>query len=221
MRSPRCKIVTFAPRGGDVQNSAAMYRRRPEPSVAASASRSENPRWSQYSSPGIPSLTRFRSGRIRSDGLRESSREGHPCSGHAVPASRESRSSRRTILEGRHFLIRPREPVKLGIPGGVLGDQRGFSEPGSACRTDGSGRRGYIAAEFSHIAARAGAKVTILQRGERMLAHFDPDSRRLADGKFWSDRNRRSTRTQVKASRDGTGVCGPGKFKRRVDHGRG
>jgi glutathione reductase (NADPH) len=34
---------------------------------------------------------------------------------------------------------------------------------------------GYIAAEFSHIAARAGAKVTILQRGERMLVHFDPD----------------------------------------------
>jgi glutathione reductase (NADPH) len=34
---------------------------------------------------------------------------------------------------------------------------------------------GYIAAEFSHIAARAGAHVTILQRGGRMLAHFDPD----------------------------------------------
>lgn len=34
---------------------------------------------------------------------------------------------------------------------------------------------GYIAAEFSHIAARAGAQVTVLQRGERMLTHFDPD----------------------------------------------
>lgn len=34
---------------------------------------------------------------------------------------------------------------------------------------------GYIAAEFSHIAARAGAQVTILQHGERMLKHFDPD----------------------------------------------
>lgn len=32
---------------------------------------------------------------------------------------------------------------------------------------------GYIAAEFSHIAARAGAKVTVLQRGELMLPHFD------------------------------------------------
>jgi glutathione reductase (NADPH) len=32
---------------------------------------------------------------------------------------------------------------------------------------------GYIAAEFSHIAARAGAKVTVLQRAERMLTCFD------------------------------------------------
>lgn len=34
---------------------------------------------------------------------------------------------------------------------------------------------GYIAAEFSHIAARAGAKVTVLQRGERMLTNFDAE----------------------------------------------
>jgi glutathione reductase (NADPH) len=34
---------------------------------------------------------------------------------------------------------------------------------------------GYIAAEFSHIAARAGAKVTVLQRHERMLPAFDAD----------------------------------------------
>ena len=34
---------------------------------------------------------------------------------------------------------------------------------------------GYIAAEFSHIAARAGARVTVLQRAERMLMAFDPD----------------------------------------------
>jgi glutathione reductase (NADPH) len=34
---------------------------------------------------------------------------------------------------------------------------------------------GYIAAEFSHIAARAGAEVTILQRGPRLLPHFDAD----------------------------------------------
>jgi glutathione reductase (NADPH) len=34
---------------------------------------------------------------------------------------------------------------------------------------------GYIAAEFSHLAARAGAKVTVLQHGAHMLTHFDPD----------------------------------------------
>jgi len=34
---------------------------------------------------------------------------------------------------------------------------------------------GYIAAEFSHLAARAGAHVTVLQRAERMLPAFDPD----------------------------------------------
>lgn len=32
---------------------------------------------------------------------------------------------------------------------------------------------GYIAAEFSHVAARAGARVTVLQRGARMLKAFD------------------------------------------------
>ena len=34
---------------------------------------------------------------------------------------------------------------------------------------------GYIAAEFSHIAARTGASVTVLQRAERMLTHFEPE----------------------------------------------
>ena len=34
---------------------------------------------------------------------------------------------------------------------------------------------GYIAAEFSHIAARSGAHVTVIQRGPRMLTHFEPE----------------------------------------------
>jgi pyruvate/2-oxoglutarate dehydrogenase complex dihydrolipoamide dehydrogenase (E3) component len=34
---------------------------------------------------------------------------------------------------------------------------------------------GYIAAEFSHIAVRAGASVTVLQRAERMLTRFEPE----------------------------------------------
>lgn len=34
---------------------------------------------------------------------------------------------------------------------------------------------GYIAAEYSHLAARAGAEVTILQRSAHLLPHFDAD----------------------------------------------
>lgn len=34
---------------------------------------------------------------------------------------------------------------------------------------------GYIASEFSHIASRTGARVTIFQNGDRMLNQFDPD----------------------------------------------
>jgi glutathione reductase (NADPH) len=34
---------------------------------------------------------------------------------------------------------------------------------------------GYIAFEFAHVAARTGAKVTIVHRGSRPLEHFDPD----------------------------------------------
>ena len=34
---------------------------------------------------------------------------------------------------------------------------------------------GFIAAEFSHVAARAGAQVMILQHGQHMLTAFDPD----------------------------------------------
>lgn len=34
---------------------------------------------------------------------------------------------------------------------------------------------GYISFEFAHVAARAGARVTVLHRGERPLEKFDPD----------------------------------------------
>src|SRR3989442_1759150 len=34
---------------------------------------------------------------------------------------------------------------------------------------------GYIAFEFAHVAARAGAAVTILHQGQRPLERFDPD----------------------------------------------
>lgn len=81
------------------------------------------------------------------------------------------------VLKGRHFLIASgAEPVRLEIPGEEhLITNEEFLEletlPEKIIMVGG----GYIAAEFSHIAARAGAKVTVLQRGERMLKRFDAD----------------------------------------------
>ncbi|HVL75892.1 MAG TPA: FAD-dependent oxidoreductase, partial [Noviherbaspirillum sp.] len=80
-------------------------------------------------------------------------------------------------LEAKHVLLATgAEPVKLGIPGEQhLVDNEAFLAleklPPRIVLVGG----GYIAAEFSHLAARAGAQVTILQHGERMLKHFDPD----------------------------------------------
>jgi glutathione reductase (NADPH) len=97
--------------------------------------------------------------------------------GHARFTGRNTMHVDDKVLEGRHFLIAAgAEPVKLGIPGEeYLATSEDFLNlerlPQRIVLVGG----GYIAAEFSHIAARAGAKVTILQRGERMLVHFDPD----------------------------------------------
>lgn len=80
-------------------------------------------------------------------------------------------------LEARHFLIAAgAEPIKLGIPGEEhLATHEDFLNLQELPRRIVLVGGGYIAAEFSHIAARAGANLTILQRGERMLPHFDPD----------------------------------------------
>lgn len=82
-----------------------------------------------------------------------------------------------TALEARHVLIATgAEPATLGIPGEEhLIDNERFLElevlPPRIALVGG----GYIAAEFSHLAARAGAQVTVLQHGERMLKPFDSD----------------------------------------------
>jgi glutathione reductase (NADPH) len=78
------------------------------------------------------------------------------------------------ILEGRHILIASgAQPVHLGIPG----EQHMVSSemlltldmlPPRVVIVGG----GYIAAEFSHVAARSGAQVTILGNSPRMLTEF-------------------------------------------------
>ncbi len=77
----------------------------------------------------------------------------------------------------RHVLLASgAEPVELGIPGEeFLIDNEAFLSleqlPPRIVMVGG----GYIAAEFSHIASLAGAKVTILQHGDRILKNFEPE----------------------------------------------
>ncbi|MCH4813575.1 MULTISPECIES: dihydrolipoyl dehydrogenase family protein [Vreelandella] len=80
-------------------------------------------------------------------------------------------------LEARHILIATgAEPVALDIPGEEhLVDNERFLELDALPPRIALVGGGYIAAEFSHLAARAGAQVTVLQHGERMLKPFDPD----------------------------------------------
>jgi glutathione reductase (NADPH) len=80
-------------------------------------------------------------------------------------------------LEAGHVLIAAgAEPVKLGIPGEEhLVTNEGFLTLEALPRRIIMVGGGYIAAEFSHIAARAGARVTVLQHGDRLLKHFDPE----------------------------------------------
>ena len=84
-----------------------------------------------------------------------------------------------TFLNGKHILIATgSKPINLNVPGSeniITSDQ--FLELGDDNLPDrivfvGGG---YISFEFAHIAARAGAKVTILHRGKQPLEHFDPD----------------------------------------------
>lgn len=81
------------------------------------------------------------------------------------------------VLEGRFILVATGAvPMRLGIPGEEhLLTSSGFLEldrlPNKIVFLGG----GFIAAEFSHVAARAGAQVIVLERGERLLEPFDPD----------------------------------------------
>ena len=80
-------------------------------------------------------------------------------------------------LKARYILIAAgARPVPLNIPGQEHAvTSEGFLDldrlPPRLVLVGG----GYIAAEFSHITARAGIHVTVLQRAEQMLPAFDPD----------------------------------------------
>jgi glutathione reductase (NADPH) len=68
------------------------------------------------------------------------------------------------------------KPAPLGFPGEeLLMDNEGFLELEQLPKRIVMVGGGYIASEFSHIAARAGAQVTVLQRGDQILTQFDPD----------------------------------------------
>jgi glutathione reductase (NADPH) len=81
------------------------------------------------------------------------------------------------VLSGRHIVIAAgARPQTLQIPGEhYLTTSEQFLEletlPTRMVFVGG----GYIAAEFAHVAARAGAKVTIIHRGPRPLERFDAD----------------------------------------------
>jgi len=80
-------------------------------------------------------------------------------------------------LEGKHIVIATgAQPMKLDIPGEeYLTTSEQFLEmpnmPESIVFVGG----GYISFEFAHIAARAGADVTILHRSASPIKKFDPD----------------------------------------------
>jgi glutathione reductase (NADPH) len=105
-----------------------------------------------------------------------------PFHGHARfigPTTVKIDNANNTILNGKYILIAiGSKPMNLNVPGSeniITSDQ--FLELGDDNLPDrivfvGGG---YISFEFGHIAARAGAKVTILHRGKQPLEHFDPD----------------------------------------------
>lgn len=82
-----------------------------------------------------------------------------------------------TAIEARHILIATgARPATLGIPGEehLITNEEFLSLEVLPRRMVFVGG-GYIAAEFSHIAARAGTQVIVLQRTARILTHFEPE----------------------------------------------
>ena len=81
------------------------------------------------------------------------------------------------VLEGRYVVIAAgQKPADLKIPGTeLLTTSEQFLELDDLPKRILFIGGGYIAFEFAHVAVRAGAQVTIIQRRPRPLPHFDPD----------------------------------------------
>lgn len=81
------------------------------------------------------------------------------------------------VLQARHVVVATgQRPATLKIPGAdhvITSDQ--FLELDQLPRRIVFIGGGYISFEFAHVAARAGAQVTLLHRGPRPLPRFDPD----------------------------------------------
>jgi glutathione reductase (NADPH) len=128
-----------------------------------------------------PELMRFK--RSFTDPVPKRREEGFTKSGIAAFHGRASFAGPTTIqmgnetLKGRYIVIAVgRVPTDLKIPGAeclTTSDQ--FLELNELPRRILFIGGGYIAFEFAHVAALAGSQVTILHRGQRPLALFDPD----------------------------------------------
>jgi glutathione reductase (NADPH) len=96
--------------------------------------------------------------------------------GTARFAGAASLSVGNTLLQSRHIVLATgARPAHLGVPGEeLLITSTDFLDLEALPRRIVFVGGGYIAFEFAHLAARAGAAPVILQRGPRVLTGFEP-----------------------------------------------
>lgn len=128
-----------------------------------------------------PALIRFKRSftdpfpKAREDGFKKAGIETFHGRAHFLNASSVQVGDH--VLDAKHVMIATGAwPAKLDIPG-----EEHLTRSDQFLELEQLPRRlifiggGYIAFEFSHVAARAGSRVTILHQGERPLEHFDSD----------------------------------------------
>ncbi|WP_031555844.1 dihydrolipoyl dehydrogenase family protein [Parvularcula oceani] len=86
------------------------------------------------------------------------------------------RIAEREVEAGKVLIATGQRPRSLDVPGAEhLTDSTEFLELEELPRRILFVGGGYVSMEFAHIAARAGASVTVADRGQRPLKAFDPD----------------------------------------------